>query len=94
VVETQIYEIQVEVKIEIEGGNKKILNLSLDLTFGPLRRRLTPLRVNFKQLPAVMGKRLVGFRHFVRILSLFDRGPAVIGRIGQFGRKFFLHRLF
>lgn len=27
----QIYEIQVEVKIEIEGGNNKILNLSLDL---------------------------------------------------------------
>jgi hypothetical protein len=35
-------------------------------------------------LPAVVGERLVGFRHLVRILSLFHGSTTPVGCIHQF----------
>jgi hypothetical protein len=47
--------------------------------------------IALQQLPAVMGEGFVGFRHPVRILTLFDSGAAIVGGIEEFARKAFDH---
>jgi hypothetical protein len=47
-----------------------------------------------KKLPPVVRKRLVGFRHFVRVFALFDGATRVVCGIRYLARKPKFHHLF
>src|SRR6185503_5549865 len=47
-----------------------------------------------KKLPTIMRESAIGLRHSVRIFFLFNRRAAIVRRVDQFSRQFFLHRLF
>src|SRR3954452_18679308 len=44
-------------------------------------------------LPAVMGERFVGFRHFVRVVALLHRVATVLSGVDELRGKTLFHRL-
>src|SRR5688572_4065170 len=58
-----------------------------------LNQNPAPRTPNPEPLPSVMRKRLVGFRHAVRIFTLLHRAAAKICRVEELVGEFLLHRL-
>src|SRR5580700_2942756 len=70
-----------------------LVSVAITISFLSILAETLTAALAAPELPAVVRKRLVRFRHAVNVFLLLDGSPARIGRVNQFIRKLVNHRL-